>query len=430
MTNLFVKNRLGWELLLAALLSILMGIGVYWIVSSAAIDIIDTRTHREAETVAELFQEYVSSNQIASTDKISLDAWTQDNRYLDLELYENDRIFYQFHGGRNNVYEDGHSEYLVWEDEFDIVFKDKTVQAVVYIYSGMKEYLAAEVLAAAFGALFAFVLLLLFVRGKARYIALLSDELKILESGNLNYAITIKGKDELMDLAQGIDDMRIAFIERQNSEEKARDANSELITAMSHDLRSPLTSLIGYLDILRLGKYEGDVQFNKFLEGAYKKTYQIKELSDKLFEYFLVYGENPEDTQLQVYDGQELMEQIVAESVFELRGDGYLVDYRPAEDSFILPANIDLLRRAFDNVFSNIRKYGDPDKKISVVWETSKDTLTINFTNYIDKRNMITESTGIGVKVCEMAMSIHGGRYQHWNSGDQYLSTMTLPLRG
>jgi len=71
-----VKNRLGWELLLAALLSILMGIGVYWIVSSAAIDIIDTRTHREAETVAELFQEYVSSNQIASTDKISLDAWT------------------------------------------------------------------------------------------------------------------------------------------------------------------------------------------------------------------------------------------------------------------------------------------------------------------------------------------------------------------
>lgn len=102
-------------------------------------------------------------------------------------------------------------------------------------------------------AVFALMLVML-IRGKIRYIDLMEQEIQILKGGDLDYRITVKGKDELASLAAEIDAMRCAIKERQQKEEEAGKANRELVTAMSHDLRTPLTSLLGYVDILQMEK--------------------------------------------------------------------------------------------------------------------------------------------------------------------------------
>ncbi|WP_346937045.1 histidine kinase dimerization/phospho-acceptor domain-containing protein [Clostridium sp.] len=102
---------------------------------------------------------------------------------------------------------------------------------------------------------------------------MLKSEIKILEGGNLTHEITINGDDELSSLAQGINEMRKSFIGRLESEDKARLANSELITAMSHDLRTPLTVLVGYLDIIKYNKYKTDENLRQYIHNSREKAY-------------------------------------------------------------------------------------------------------------------------------------------------------------
>ncbi|MET1176253.1 sensor histidine kinase, partial [Paenibacillus amylolyticus] len=62
-------------------------------------------------------------------------------------------------------------------------------------------------------------------------------------------------------------------------------AKSELISSVSHDLRTPLTSIIGYLDLLKKEQYNSKAQFQEYLESIYSKSQRLKYLIDELFEY-------------------------------------------------------------------------------------------------------------------------------------------------
>ena len=89
---------------------------------------------------------------------------------------------------------------------------------------------------------------------------------KFLEGGNLDYKITVSGKNELSSLAKGLDDMRIAFKEKNDNEIQMLKANKRIITEMSHDLRTPLTSVMLYSDILsgleRVGDHATNIAFS------------------------------------------------------------------------------------------------------------------------------------------------------------------------
>ncbi len=87
-------------------------------------------------------------------------------------------------------------------------------------------------------------------------------------------------------MAFGIDQMRCSILAHQNADQQIRSANSQLVTAMSHDLRTPLTTLQIYTDILRLQKYEPE-QLADYLNKIDAKAAQIKQLADNIFAYSL-----------------------------------------------------------------------------------------------------------------------------------------------
>ena len=149
--------------------------------------------------------------------------------------------------------------------------------------------------------------------------------------------------------------MRTSFIEGLEHEEEMPKHASELLTAMSHDLRTPLTSLIGYLDIIDLGKCHSPEQVQKYVHSGKQKAYQIKEMTDKLFEYFLVYSENDKPVEKERLDAATLFTQLWSESAMSLETEGFHVDMRAEESTCEVLANVPLLRRVFDNLVSNVR---------------------------------------------------------------------------
>lgn len=146
------------------------------------------------------------------------------------------------------------------------------------------------------------------IRKKIRYIMVLHDEIEILEGGSLDYPITVKGKDELSELAEGLDCMRVSFQGMIEREANIVQENQKMITEMSHDIRTPVTSIMLYTEILKNGKYKDEEQLNEYIERIDRKAHRMKQLTDNFFEYMLVTGddeielEEPEFCEALFYD--------------------------------------------------------------------------------------------------------------------------------
>ena len=150
------------------------------------------------------------------------------------------------------------------------------IKVQLEVYLDMNYMYWADVAMYVTGGIVFLLLLLLMIHHKIRYINRLESELKILGGGNLEYPITIKGNDEITSLAEGITALKNGFLEEQQMKAEAEKANMELVTAMSHDLRTPLTSLIGYLELLNMHRYENEEQLQKYLEYCKRKHFRSR----------------------------------------------------------------------------------------------------------------------------------------------------------
>ena len=266
------------------------------------------------------------------------------------------------------------------------------------------------------------------IRGKTRYIALLSRELQAMEGGDLSSPVTIRGNDEITSLALDMEEMRKSFIERLAKEEEMTKRASELLTAMSHDLRTPLTSLIGYLDIVDLGKCASPEQAQKYIRSGREKAYQIKEMTDKLFEYFLVYQSSGEEIDTEIMDGGMLFSQLWAESALILETDGYIIHVKEPESEMLIEANVPFLRRVVDNIVSNIRKYADKAEPVLVSMRKEQGGFVFETVNAVGEKRESAESSGIGLKSCEKILSRHGGVFSAGVSDGMFTVSLSVPI--
>ncbi|MET1168065.1 histidine kinase dimerization/phospho-acceptor domain-containing protein, partial [Bacillus velezensis] len=144
-------------------------------------------------------------------------------------------------------------------------------------------------------------------------------------------------------------------------------ANRELITAISHDLRTPLTILLGYMDIIELNKYKTHEDLLQYIHNSREKAYQIKVLSDKLFEYFTVSSAaEEEEVEFEMYEGRALIDQLIDEQLVVLDDIDVQVQTDAHHEEFLLEINLVAMRRVMDNIFSNIRKYADPGHPVHI----------------------------------------------------------------
>ncbi len=272
------------------------------------------------------------------------------------------------------------------------------------------------------------VILYACIRKKTRYIALLSREIQAMEAGDLEKSVTISGNDEITSLAVDMDKMRISFIERLKQEEEMTKRSSELLTAMSHDLRTPLTSLIGYLDIVDLGKCETPEQAKKYIRSGREKAYQIKEMTDRLFEYFLAYQSPTDEIETEIVDAGMLFSQLWAESALILETDGYIINVTEPDCETRVEVNIPYIRRVIDNLISNIRKYADKGEPVLVSMRKRNNSFVFEVSNTNADRAETTERNGIGLASCKRMIESLKGAFEVHKTEENFLVSVFLPI--
>lgn len=374
-------------------------------------------------------QDYVTQEQITAKKLHRLNAWCSRGNGIDLTIYQNGTLLYAspLSGEPSPDPEAYDPEEENAEREYTLTFSDgSTAQTFLYFYAGEGFYFwmigVSGLLAfAVFSSCF-----ILLVNRKLRYIRQLKTELDILAGGKMEHAVTVRGQDELGELAAGIDEMRRSILSHQRDEAEIRAANSQLVTAMSHDLRTPLTSLLAFLELLDREKTSDEAQRRRLTHQSLEKAMSIKGMADKLFEYFLVYTSEWEEPEMELCDADELMQQFWQEYAFALESHGFLVETRFDELNGAVTVNPELLRRAFDNLYANIVKYADRAQPVQIAYCRAGGQLRLKLSNAVSEQRDRKERTNIGLNTCRRILSMHNGAFVVNQS--EYLFTVELRL--
>ncbi len=390
----------------------------------------DEKYEQDVNNMLQSLRDYVQEEQVTEDNIKLLVNWVRKQKNVYVTFYRDiDELLGPF------MANSGDEPYEVDTDYESLYYTvnlyDGTPMKVqLEVYLDTRYMYWADVAKYTTGGIVFLLVLLMMIHHKIRYINRLESELKVLGGGNLEYPITIKGNDEITSLAKGIVALKNGILEEQQMKAEAEKANMELVTAMSHDLRTPLTSLIGYLELLNMHRYENQEQLEKYLEYCRKKAFQIKKVSDRLFEYFLVYGKEEKELKLQKIPCEEMAEDLCNGQFFDWQDRGGTIDCQIGELPGMVQVDSEYMQRVMDNLLSNLKKYGDPENPLQIQIDERQDMLHILITNHIrDQKNQI-ESTQIGLKTCRRIIENHGGTFQ-WKTNTEantFTIEMELPL--
>lgn len=244
----------------------------------------------------------------------------------------------------------------------------------------------------------------LFIRHKVKYIERLNNEVLNMAQGDLYHPITIKGRDELSTLSREMDHLRITLEENYQKEAEMQQTHHDLISTLSHDLRTPLTSLRGYLDILVLHRFKDEKQMDQYLQRCIEKVEQIKELSNKTFAYSLVFEQNNK-AQLEKISTEEVLS-MIDENLDYLELEGFKVDKKVTYTKKEVLLDFSMFKRMINNLCSNIHKYSNEHVEAYISLDDSFELVLSN-----EKKQNISkvESNKIGLKSVERIVELHHG---------------------
>lgn len=372
-------------------------------------------------------QNYINDNNISSSELQQLKNWEQKNPVTLLELYADNKCIYSslYDITDNETYYDGN----LYEDEghtFSINLQDAKTTAVLYFDFTYRYYMIGTI--ASFVIAFT-VFIFVFLRSNQKlinYIRRLNEEVQILEGGNLNYQVSVEGNNEITDLANSMNRMRETFWQQMETEQSLYRANKRLVTQMSHDLRTPLTGIMLYLEILRSHKYKSDKELQDYLEKIYSKANQMKQMSDHLFEYSLIETSekknNPQNMQI-------AFGEIINNFKDELSARGFWVISDIEWSSCYVNVNGEFLQRIFDNVISNILKYADRSEKITISTVDTGESCGFSVMNTCSVSNNQSEGNGIGIESIRTMMQQMGGTCTAKHTESCFEITLLFPIQ-
>lgn len=428
------RRRLTLELILMTVISLIAGVLTAQIVEDTGLQYMLNRMDsedyymRQTEDCLERLHVYIQEKEVTEENIELLASWAQKEKNVYVVFYQDvDALF-----SSNMILPDEDAENPLNGSSlpyYDVTLWDGTViKAELECYMDSQIFYMADIAGYTAGGMVFILILFLLIHQKIRYINRLDQELRILGSGNLEYPMTIRGNDEITTLAEGIERLKNGILEQQLMKDTAEKANMELVTAMSHDLRTPLTSLIGYLELLTMQRYADEAQMQSYLHHCREKAFQLKRMSDRLFEYFLVYGKRERQYQFQALSCESLLEDLCNSQFFDWQEQGGSLDCQIRELSGSVQVDSEYLQRVIDNLLSNLKKYGDTGHPLEIRAEEKDGMLCIRIRNQVKKQDNPKESTQIGLRTCRKIMEEHQGAFGWHAEGGCFTVELTLPL--
>jgi signal transduction histidine kinase len=280
-----------------------------------------------------------------------------------------------------------------------------------------------------------------FALKKVKAFQAIKEGVKRIKDGDIHHRIQVGEKGEFADLAGDINSITDGLKTAVDSELKSERLKTELITNVSHDIRTPLTAIITYIDLLKQEKDPAKV--DKYLEVLDQKSKRLKTLTDDLFEAAKASSGNI-PVQLERIDIVSLITQGLGEVSDKIEDYGldFKINY-PSEKLFVL-ADGKLLWRSVENVLSNIFKYALPSSRVYIQFEDVGNEVLITFKNISafelnisadelmerfkrGDESRTSAGSGLGLSIAQGLIENQGGKFIIQIDGDLFKSMIYMP---
>jgi signal transduction histidine kinase len=264
------------------------------------------------------------------------------------------------------------------------------------------------------------------INRRVRYVEYLSQEIQKIREEGFGRTMELQGDDEITRLCAVINEMSVQLREKEEREKRQQRSKDELITNVSHDLRSPLTSIIGYVELLKETGPEDRQRFAEYIEVVERRLTGLNGLINELFEYTKL---NSADRlpDMEKRDVLELLRHILYEYKVLMEAEGLTLSWQLEAESHIAHVNTRQMVRVFQNLLDNARRYAHRSAPVTV---TAQDTgrLHICITNRVadphgiepdriferfycgDRARSAPQSSGLGLAIVKRIVELHGGQ--------------------
>ncbi len=433
-------------MVLATVMGIVAGTAVYVIGRLVSYQIIDTvyatPEHRRARTEAYIgeLQTYIDVEELSFRDTDSIGDWVEKKGYTYLTLYKDGSLYFSTDIGYTDraaateppLPSDGGTlaEYAAQTGLYVLEFRDGALLASISEFTEMLYYDLGNGISLVAAMLAMSTIIIGYLRLIIVRIKRLGSDVTVVAYGDNSHSIEVEGYDDISKLASEVELMRQNMLDNISKERKARDANTDLITSMSHDIRTPLTVILGYLDMMK--NELPPEQMASYVDSCEKTALRLKNLSDDMFRYFLAFGNTGDGISLEEYDAQTLLEQLLTEHLLLLSESGYITDVEEEDDLLeegtTIVTDPPNLMRIIDNIFSNFYKYADKEHPVSLHLSKLGDVLVLKFTNRIKTDSTGVESNKIGLKSCARLAEFLTEGFEYKAEDGVYSTRMALKI--
>ncbi|CDF73896.1 sensor histidine kinase [Lactobacillus acidophilus] len=272
------------------------------------------------------------------------------------------------------------------------------------------------------------------------------SELHYIANGHFDHRINFRVRPELQRVVDSINSLVDSTVNSINEERAIEKSKDELITNVSHDIRTPLTSIIGYLGLLKTGISSKEDQ-QKYVDIAYTKAEQMKSLADDLFEYTTLKSTSTKLNlnELHIYS---MLEQVAAGFELEAEKKGIDIEIEARPKNLTIQADAEKLVRVYNNLISNAFKYGTGATKIKLVAnlvnksevelrvENNGEPIPVSaqkkifdrFYRVETSRNTKTGGTGLGLSITKSVVDLHHGTIRCQSDENWTSFIICLPL--
>ncbi|MFD2115659.1 sensor histidine kinase [Paenibacillus yanchengensis] len=251
---------------------------------------------------------------------------------------------------------------------------------------------------------------------------------KKITSGNFDFSISYNKNDEMGDLCAAFDLMIDQLKTSMQKQEMLEHSRKELIVSISHDLRTPMSSIKGYVEGLQDGIIHDREKFNRYIAVIKNKTESLDNLIESLFQYSQL-DINEIKEALCVRESRELLQSIIAPIEIEFIDQPVQLEVIKPLPSVRLYANVNSLSQVFDNLISNAKRYLSENGTIRIEVNIDGDNLKVSITDngagisqeelpHVFDQFYRTEKSrsrsfggaGLGLAICKKVIENHGGR--------------------
>ena len=279
------------------------------------------------------------------------------------------------------------------------------------------------------------LILLSIIKKRTKGIQAIADTLSKMANNEITSEIYVKGNGLIANIAKDVNAVREGFAISNQKQSNSERLKTELITNVSHDLRTPLTSVLNYVDLAKRSDITEEER-QEYLQIIDNKSKRLKVLIDDLFEASKMASGAVELNKEQV-DLVALMYQALAEYEDRFEDQKLIVRTKTSNQHMYAYCDGRKMYRVFENLFSNVIKYAQPATRVylEMTYEGSEIIITLkNISNYelgFDVSELAerfkrgdssrhTEGSGLGLSIVKSILELHGAAFELSQDGDLF----------